>query len=151
MMKDVLKLYNNDKSIKDTFLKALEGKLDKADYKILFTQFANLYYCAKIWRELIDIFRNYIAYFDENDKSYKAKLKETIKRINAYYDEGQALLGDDFYCGNRDVYHVNEKINYVKTLKDDVMDSFEAECKIYEKLSNDQSLVDFVICGGGTE
>lgn len=28
MMKDVLKLYNNDKSIKDTFLKALEGKLD---------------------------------------------------------------------------------------------------------------------------
>ena len=132
-------------------LKALEGKLDKADYKILFTQFANLYYCAKIWRELIDIFRNYIAYFDENDKSYKAKLQETIKRINAYYEEGQALLGDDFYCGNRGVYHANEKINYVKTLTDDVMDSFEAECKIYEKLSSDQSIVDFVICGGGTE
>ena len=132
-------------------LKALEGKLDKADYKILFTQFANLYYCAKIWRELIDIFRNYIAYFDENDKSYKAKLKETIKSINAFYEEGEALLGDVFYCGNRDVYHVNEKINYVKKLTDDVMKSFEAECKIYEKLSSDQSLVDFVICGGGTE
>ena len=131
-------------------LKALEGKLDKADYKTLFAQFANLYYCAKIWRELIDIFRNYIAYFDESDKSYKAKLKETIKRINAYYDEGLALLGDSFYCGLRDGVKKIE-VNYIKKFTDDVLVNFEVESKLYDKLKKDESLIDFVICGGGAE
>lgn len=131
--------------------KALEGKLDKGDYKSLFEQFTNLYYCAKIWRELIEIFRNYIAYFDENDKSCKAKLKENIKHINEYSNEGQALLGDAFYCNNKDVCGVNEKVNYVKKFTDDLLENFEIERKIYEKLNADQSIVDFVICGGGTE
>lgn len=132
-------------------LKGLRGKLNEDDYDVLFLQFANLYYCAKIWRVLLDIFRNYIAYFDENDKSYKPKLEESVKTILALFDEGQALLGENFYCGNRDVYHSSTKANYVKSFTDDLTDSFLAEAETYEKLIKDDTLVDFVICGGGNE
>lgn len=132
-------------------LKKLEGKLDKADYAILFKQFANLYYCAKIWRELLDLFKYYVSYFDEKDKTYKKKYNETVKKINAFFDEGQKLLGDDFYCGNQDVYHLSTKANYVKQLTDDMTASFDVEIKAFEKLEKDDSLIDYVICGGGTE
>ncbi len=130
----------------------LKGKLSESDYFVIYNQFANLYFVAKLWRVLIDVYRNYIAYFDENDCSYEQKFYTSLDQLAYYNDLGAKTLGEDnYYCYISDAVSAKNKyFDRVSKFIEDVKRSFEIEKMQTENLKK-QNLLDFVVCGGANE
>jgi hypothetical protein len=130
----------------------LKGKISDDDYTILYNQFANLYYCSKTWRALIDVFRNYIAYFDEKDATYEQKFYASLDQLSYFNNQGKDALGDDYYNLISDGAFNKAKAGFDRVEKfiKDVKESFVVEKWQTENLEK-QDLLDFVVCGGANE
>ncbi len=131
-------------------LSALEGRLPEEKYKGLFLRFANLYYAARIWLELVRIFISYVKYFETGDSRYEAELYEQLAELDRLDDEGRAAVNDkDYYC-NFGYYSTHPPCKIVKEFIPEIKESFVAEKRKFSQLSG-EALVDFVVCGGGLE
>ncbi|MBQ9781650.1 MAG: hypothetical protein IJW26_00535 [Clostridia bacterium] len=130
----------------------LKGKILDSDYTILYNQFANLYYSAKVWRTLIDVFRNYIAYFDEKDELYEQKLQASLDELSYFNKLGINALGDNYYCIISDGAFGKAKAGFdrVEKFVEETRQSFAVEKEQTKKLL-EQDLLDFVVCGGANE
>lgn len=131
-------------------LLALKGRIDADAYDKLWTRFANLKYVAHIWEQMTLIFLNYVRYFETKDTVFEAKLNEALENILNLNDEGKKLLGDKFYCLNGDNMINTANLDYVQSFVNEVRESFRIEKAETAKLEN-ESLTDFIVCGGAME
>ncbi len=130
-------------------VKALDGKIEKNRYDSLLLQFNNLYYSAKAWRILLEVFYDYVQYF-EGDVSFEAKLYSDLDKLLAIESECRAVIGDTIYnflnnylAGTKDLVHLVDRfVNEIKA-------SFVAEKEGLKY--DDGNNVDYVFCGGAME
>ncbi len=133
----------------------LEDRMDKEEYHKLWVKFYNLKLSAAIWKELVNVYINYVRFFDTKEQKYADALEETFKKLDNYSIEGNEMLKDKFLCANfedffsKKVDH-SERSDYITFFIADVRESFEKELKAVTELEK-EDLLDFVVCGGGCE
>ncbi len=130
-------------------VKDLRGKLLKENYVDLYNKFANLYYVAKIWQELLNVYIYYVKALEENT-GFENELKLSLEKLNEINEQGKQLLGDKFYpliCD--DAFGGTEKQDKIKQFIEDVKNSYLIEKKSYQERS--VGLTDFIVCGGALE
>lgn len=74
----------------------MQNKLSQENYVDLYNKFANLYYVAKIWLELLNVYIYYVKAL-ENRVAFENQLTTSLQRLKNINNEGKALLGDKFY------------------------------------------------------
>ena len=131
-------------------LVALEGRIPDDEYKNLYTKFKNLELVTKIWEKLTHLFYNYAKFFEKGDAKYEVALYESISALEALNYAGKVALGDDFYCISGDSLVGSGRIEMIDVFLREVMESFEAEKAVAEKLA-EENLYDHVIAGGASE
>lgn len=124
----------------------LEDRIEKEEYRKLYTKFANLMLITKVWNQLALAHINYIKYFEEKDEKYELLFRESLNSLTDLAEKGRAMIGDKFYCAAGD----NGSKDFIKDFTDDISKSFELEKKAVEALSKEK-LTDYIICGGATE
>ncbi|MBR2871590.1 MAG: hypothetical protein IKB98_09505 [Clostridia bacterium] len=131
---------------------ALKGKLDQEKYDKLHVKFLNLKLCAQAWRILTDVFYNYAKFFEYDDASKEAELYKSLDKLCEIRDLGIQQLGGNFYCSQGDSILVTStgKSDFISRLVEQIKESFPVEKATFEQLKK-QDLLDYVICGGGSE
>lgn len=130
-------------------VKDLRGKLLKENYVDLYNKFANLYYVAKIWQELLNVYIYYVKALEENT-GFENELKLSLEKLNEINEQGKQLLGDKFYPLISDnAFGGTEKQDKIKQFIEDVKNSYLIEKKSYQERS--VGLTDFIVCGGALE
>lgn len=134
------------KALYDELL-TLENKIDEIEYKKLWAKFCNLALVTEMWylftRALID----YVKYFETDDEMYAFSLDTDLNRMSVLNRKGQALLGDSFYCTNGD----KGRFDYVSSFINDLRKNFEKEKTALSLLRKDDTLFDYILCGGCLE
>lgn len=130
---------------------SLKDDIAEEEYGDLYVKFRNLDLCARIWRELVDVFFSYARYIDSGAKEYFDKLNKSLVSLSELETLGKELLGDKFHCiiGDRFDGQIHNK-DMISEFLVEVRTSLEYE----ERLScmlNAEGLVDYVICGGACE
>lgn len=131
-------------------LKALKGSIADSDYAVLENKFLNLYYVARAWKYLTEIFICYTKYFELGDGCYETALYETFEELRKIDREGTDVLGDSFYINSLMNDQLGARcegsapiINLIREVE---------ACFICEKAAmarlKAQDLTDFVIAGG---
>ncbi len=132
-------------------IKELESKIAKDKYPDLLIKFNNLYYASKLWRTLLDVFYNYVKYFEFNDSKYEDAFYNSVEQLKAIDLEGKSVLGDTLnYYANNNMFATGEIQPTVEIFIKDVVASFETEKKENEQLKT-KGYTDYIICGGGYE
>ncbi len=130
-------------------IKELRTKLSKEDYADLYIKFANLYYVAKIWQELLNVYIYYVKAL-ENGVAFENQLTASLERLKNINDEGKALLEDKFYPLIADnLTGGTTKQDKIETFIEEVKASYRAEKKARD--NTDKNLTDYIICGGALE
>lgn len=134
-------------------LELLEGKMDSGKYHNLWVKFKNLQLVAKTWYELTLCFINYVRYFETKDDKYEALLNENISKLKQIRKSGVDILGNDFYCITGDLAcgAGSGLRDYILEFAGEIKESFEIEKAMTEKFMADDSITDFIICGGAME
>ncbi len=138
-------------------IKTLEGKFDEKKYYSLYMRFTNLYYVAKIWRELAEVYINLAKFFDDNDEAALLLMNESLDKIKELDIECYEILGDDAYCEALYIpknfpnsHQFDERKSGAYHFGADLRAALDAELKTYRKWST-EGLCDFVIPGGFAE
>lgn len=130
-------------------VKDLRGKLLKENYVDLYNKFANLYYVAKIWQELLNVYIYYVKALEENTE-FEKELKLSLEKLNEINEQGKQLLGDKFYPLISDnAFGGTEKQDKIEQFIEEVKNSYLIEKKSYQERS--VGLTDFIVCGGALE
>jgi len=64
-------------------LTALQDKIAKEEYDRLWVKFCNLKLVTEIWMTLMQVFRDYVGYFEHRDKAYITKFEKAIDKLLA--------------------------------------------------------------------
>lgn len=133
-------------------LKALAGKLAEDDYKTLWTQFLNLYYVAKVWQKLTEVFISYTKFFETKDSTWEQAMEQALEELAVINNEAEGALGDAFYVNAIDKLTMKDTTTApVESFTAEVKESFRLEKQAMFALEADKCLTDFVVCGGGFE
>ena len=148
---DEIESAKNDAAILLQRVLALKDEIVEDEFADLYVKFRNLDLCARIWRELVDVFFSYARYIDSAELEYEKKLKVALGRLSELEALGKELLGDRFHCviGDRFDGKVNNR-DMISEFIDEVERSFEYEKSFSGKL-NGEGLIDYIICGGACE
>lgn len=125
----------------------LKDRLQPEDYQSLLKKFTNLKLVAQIWRELMLVFAAYVGYFEENRP--EEVLLGHLQQLLSLSKEGQALLGDSFYCLQKNPL-TGEVYDRVAGFVAQLQEAFSAE-KAQLLQMQQQKPLDFVLCGGAME
>ena len=128
----------------------LEGKMPEDEYKNLYTKFKNLELVSKIWLTLTEVYYNYAKFFEYGDASYESAFRAGVKALSDYHESGKAALGDDFYGVSGESLAGAGRAEQIPIFVKDVIESFEAEKRVYESLASEGNF-DLVIAGGASE
>lgn len=134
-------------------VRRMQGKLPDADYQPLAAKFANLFYVARIWLALTEVFMHYTKVFELPDEGHEAALETALGRMLRLDEEARCALGSEYYI---DKISTNARAAYtlvqnpVQVFANDIRRNLQLEKVSYRRLSA-QGLTDFVICGGGFE
>ena len=132
---------------------ALEPHLSPEDYAPLHRKFLNLFYVARLWQTLLDVFLHYTKYFELESASHERALHAALDRLLCLDAEARSQLGEDFYIWQLShnpsaTYHTAKEP--VQSFAEDVRESFRLEKERHAQLLSEK-LTDFIICGGGYE
>lgn len=133
---------------------ALEGKMDEAEYHKLWIKFMNLKLVTRIWERLFVTYRDYIKYFETFDDTYATNLEKDIETLRALKVLGVETLGEAFYClncGSPSPNNPNGLFDYIEDFCNCILESFRAEKKATLNLMTEETLTDYIICGGAME
>ncbi len=129
----------------------MAGKIEENRYQSLLTQFKNLYYAARAWLCLLDIFYHYVRYFESGERENEEAFYNATERLLAVDKEGRADVGDTLdYFLNKTAGLNDGLVHAIERFVEEVKASFQAEKKSYFALLAEGNL-DFVDCGGGME
>lgn len=143
-------------------IKTLEGKLDPDKYYSLYMRFANFYYVAKIFKELVKAYIAMARYFEDNDESVLPDIFAAIDKMTELDEAGYQELGEDWHCealslkpGNAFLtysIHVDysKRTSQVYHLKSMLGRAVELEVETRRMLAKENP-VDFVVSGGFSE
>ena len=132
-------------------VKNLSAKVSKEKYKDIFVKFNNLYYASKIWRKLLDVFYNYVNYFETNDSKYETLFYASIQELKEIDMEGKSVVSDDdYYLDYYYVYNQDRTKTAVDFFSEDIVKSFVVEKRENCELKGKEYL-DYIICGAGNE
>jgi len=143
-------------------IKTLEGKLDPDKYYSLYMRFANFYYVAKIFKELVKAYIAMARYFEDNDESVLPDIFAAIDKMTELDEAGYQELGEDWHCevlslkpGNAFLtysIHVDysKRTSQVHHLKSMLGRAVELEVETRRMLAKENP-VDFVVSGGFSE
>lgn len=143
-------------------IKTLEGKLDPDKYYSLYMRFANFFYVAKIFKELVKAYIAMAKYFEDNDESVLPDIFAAIDRMTELDEAGYKELGEDWHCealslkpGNAFLtysIHVDysKRTSQVYHLKSMLGRAVELEVETRRMLAKENP-VDFVVSGGFSE
>ena len=134
-------------------VRTLEGQLSPEDYAALLNKFLNLFYVARLWQTLLDVFIHYTKYFELESPSHERALHAALDRLLCLDDEARSQLGEQFYVWQLShnpsaTYHTAKEP--VQSFVADVRENFSLEKAQHARLCA-ENLTDFVICGGGYE
>lgn len=132
-------------------IETLQNSMAQSEYEKVWLKFKNLDYVAKIWRELAYILYHYTKFFEKRKKSYEEALNAHLSALDELNEQGKKELGEAFYnyLGARGYTNSKPEFggDFVRCLKA----NFEAEKAAYEGLEKEEGLIDFIVCGGGSE
>ena len=129
----------------------LEGKLEQEEYRKLWLKFYNLKLVTAAWLELLKTFVYYARYFETRDPADEAALENALEKLLAYDREGFEKLGEDFYCKYCTMFaRIGEKTN-IESFVEGIRAGFAFEKAQRPILENDDSILDFVLCGSAME
>ncbi len=132
-------------------IKRLESKVDKQKYTDLLIKFNNLYYASKLWRKLLDVFYNYVKYFEFNDNKYEKSFYDSVEQLKEIDSEGRKAVGNTLdYYANNNMFKKNSVQPTIELFSQDIIASFETEKRENDCLKA-KGYIDYVICGGGAE
>lgn len=137
-------------------VKKLKSKMTADRFSSLLTHFENLYYGAWASRTLLDVFYNYVKYFEDKNEENEKALYIALDKLLVIDSEGRKVVGEtsDYYLNNNMFYKgvigAGSVIHIVEIFVDEVKQSFEFEKKRYFELL-DKDYTDFIVCGGGAE
>lgn len=130
-------------------VKELKGKIPNDLFADLYIKFANLYYVAKIWQQLLNAYIYYVLALERNAK-YEKDFYDSLDRLLAIKEGAVDELRADFYCMTGDS-------GTGTSANKDVIAEFVSDAKLSyatekaERLAADDGLVDFIVCGGALE
>lgn len=125
----------------------LEDKMEAEEYRKLWVKFTNLKLVTQIWERLLVTFRDYVRYFETFDDAYVTTFEQDVELLRGLKKTGVEVLGDAFYCLN-----CRKKLfDYVEAFTRDISESFAVERKATGALRADESLTDYIVCGGAME
>ncbi len=132
-------------------VKALQGKVEKNRYASLLTQFKNLYFAARAWRELLNVLYAYVRYFETADDQYESDFYAATDSLLAIDREGREVVGDnnDYYL-DQYLFGSWKKIHVVQIFVNEARESFVAEKAKYFDLQG-KGYTDCILCGGAME
>ncbi len=131
--------------------KDLKGKVSEKDYEDLYFKFGNLYYVAKLWQALTEVFIGYAKFIETGDEGYKTVFETACKNLLLINAEGIAELGKKYYpVAIGKSMDDGRKADIVELFVDEAKKSFDAEIATTNALRK-ENLTDFVVCGGGNE
>ena len=134
-------------------VRTLEGQLFPEDYTALLRKFLNLYYVARLWQALLDVFIHYTKFFETRDVRHETLLEGALTQLLTLEAEARSQLGEHFYLWQLShnasaSYHTAKEP--VQSFVADVRENFRLEKALHARLCA-ENLTDFVICGGGYE
>ena len=133
------KLYDRILQLRDT--------MDEKEFHKLLIKFTNLKLVTKIWEQLFVTFWDYVRYFETFDDTFATSFEKDVELLCSLKQRGVDILGDAFYCLNGG----REPFDYVEAFAKDIRESFAAEGRALKMLVQDDSLTDFIVCGGAME
>ncbi len=132
-------------------IKGLENRIEKEKYQDLLLKFENLYYAAKLWRKLLDVFYHYVKFFETDNEEHEEAFYQSIEELKKMDREGRSIVGDtDDYYANNDMFKGGKIEPVVQIFSKDVVESFAVEKESALRLQG-KGYIDYVICGGGFE
>ena len=131
-------------------IEALSYEIEKERYDALWLKFKNLDYVAKIWRTLTYSFFNYVKFFETENPSYEAALRENLKEIDRLHDEGRSELGESFYNYRGARGYTEHPGEFGGDFTKAMLANFDYEKRLTKQLEG-ENLVDFIICGAPME
>lgn len=130
-------------------VKALKGKIADSLYIDLFNKFCNLYYVAKIWQQLLNVYIYYVKALETSAKHEK-EFYNSIDRLLMLKEESSRELKSDFYCMMGDSgTGVSAVKDVIADFVSDIRQSYETEKR--EICERESGLTDYIICGGALE
>ncbi len=132
-------------------VKAMNGKVEEKRYQSLLMQFNNLYYASRAWRILVDVFIDYVKYFETGDGAYETKFYSDVDALIEVDKQGKAEIGDTLqYYMNNYIFDGARVVSSVEIFAREVKESFQSEKQTYFDLKA-QDNTDFINCGGAME
>ncbi|MCQ2424247.1 MAG: hypothetical protein MJ088_05065 [Clostridia bacterium] len=128
-------------------LESLKDRFTAEDYAALLLKYRNLVLVAEVWQTLQETFLHYARYFETKDAAEEAALMTSLDKLASQNEAGEKLLGKRFYCllGNEDSY-----VDFIGNFVRETRESFVAE-KAEDEALRRANVLDYVICGGGSE
>lgn len=132
-------------------VETLQENMEQSEYEKVWLKFKNLDYVAKIWRELAYILYNYTKFFEKRESCYENALNANLSALDELNAQGKKELGEAFYnyLGARG--YTNSKPEFGGDFVRCLEANFKAEKAAYETLEKETDLIDFIVCGGGSE
>lgn len=127
----------------------LKERLLPEDYQQLLSKFTNLKLVTQIWRELLLTFVSYTRYFETMQQEQEKALLAHMEQLLRLSKEGQALLGERFYCLQLDA-QTGKTIDRVAMFVEQLQEAFVME-KMQMDAGQQKTLLDFVPCGSAVE
>ena len=132
-------------------LLTLESKLDHAEYEKLWIKFYNLKLVTAAWTELLKVFVSYADYFDGRNPDAEINLNEALNRLLQINEEGIEKLGSRFYCQFFSLANPSSPSVLIVPFVEEVRECFLAEKNYANTLGKDESVLDYIVCGGAME
>ena len=132
-------------------LECIKDRIDKKEYKNLWTKFANLKYTAAIFKELTSCFLYYAKYFETGETKYKELLLTAVEILCALNCEGKNLIGKKFYCTQLDMHdYSTDSAELVEDFRAELIKTLEIEERKTTQFRT-ENLIDYIVCGGCAE
>ena len=132
-------------------LKVLEGKLEKEAYEKLYVLFTNLKYIARLWEAMTKSFLYYAKYFETEDDAFILKMEDALSDLLSANREGIRLIGDKFYSQVATLYSRGDAMDYVEVFAKELRENLRVEKMRLDTLKAQKNVIDYIVCGGGTE
>ncbi|MBQ7037122.1 MAG: hypothetical protein IJN74_06535 [Clostridia bacterium] len=132
-------------------LLSLKDKLEKEAFHSLYVRFGNLKYVARLWEAMTKAFMYYSKYFETRDEKYVLLMEEALSELLRTNQEGIALFGKEFYSQLVSLYSRGGGEDYVEAFAKDMRENLRVEKNRIAALEAQKNLVDYIVCGGGTE
>ncbi len=132
-------------------IQSFAGKVEEKRYQSLLMHFQNLYYAAKAWRTLLDVFYAYVRFFESGDERFEKNFYDSVDALLACDQEGRAVVGEniDYYLNNY-MFESGKIVHIVERFAKEITDSFAAEKAGYFALK-EKGYTDYILCGGAME